>query len=222
MPINEPPTIADKSIVSINIIECHEPLVSLSEILKTTMLDSSVSNIRHLRYNPDFRLRETTASRLFQAELLLPSDIKLFIKECYRPLDIQHQYFDAYLGRLRKIRSDLSESDLRIEAAKYVAPPEFATHATGGAFDVTLIYSSEELVDMGTVYDAEPSECDNACFTDAPNISPQAKKNRVLLKACLENVGFANYPYEWWHWSFGDRYWAYSTGQNHAIYGPVE
>jgi len=35
-------------------------------------------------------------------------------------------------------------------------------------------------------------------------------------------AGFVNYPTEWWHWSYGDRYWAYATHRSAAIYGPVE
>jgi D-alanyl-D-alanine dipeptidase len=30
-----------------------------------------------------------------------------------------------------------------------------------------------------------------------------------------------NYPTEWWHWSYGDRYWALMTGAPAALYGPV-
>ena len=35
----------------------------------------------------------------------------------------------------------------------------------------------------------------------------------------LQAVGFVNYPTEYWHWSYGDRYWAYQKGQPAAIYG---
>ncbi|WP_329601537.1 MULTISPECIES: hypothetical protein [Burkholderia] len=40
--------------------------------------------------------------------------------------------------------------------------------------------------------------------------------------AALTRAGFTNYPSEWWHWSFGDRYWAVTQNESHAIYGPVE
>ena len=36
----------------------------------------------------------------------------------------------------------------------------------------------------------------------------------------LGGAGLVNYPTEWWHWSFGDRYWALQTGLT-AVYGPV-
>lgn len=34
---------------------------------------------------------------------------------------------------------------------------------------------------------------------------------RQLLTRCLTDVGFINYPAEWWHFSLGDRLWA-ATG----------
>ena len=37
----------------------------------------------------------------------------------------------------------------------------------------------------------------------------------------LCGAGLVNYPTEWWHWSYGDRYWALMTGATAAVYGPV-
>ena len=37
----------------------------------------------------------------------------------------------------------------------------------------------------------------------------------------LRGAGLVNYPTEWWHWSYGDRYWALMTGARAALYGPV-
>jgi zinc D-Ala-D-Ala dipeptidase len=35
----------------------------------------------------------------------------------------------------------------------------------------------------------------------------------------MESTGFVNYPHEWWHFSYGDRYWAYAKDEPAAIYG---
>jgi D-alanyl-D-alanine dipeptidase len=35
----------------------------------------------------------------------------------------------------------------------------------------------------------------------------------------MTGAGFVNYPYEWWHYSYGDRYWAFVKGTRPAIYG---
>ncbi|MCP3673877.1 MAG: M15 family metallopeptidase, partial [Gammaproteobacteria bacterium] len=53
------------------------------------------------------------------------------------------------------------------------------------------------------------------------DISDQARTNRKILFHCMEEAGFVNYPFEWWHWSFGDKYWAAVKGAPHAIYGAI-
>ncbi|MDP4504885.1 M15 family metallopeptidase [Nonomuraea turcica] len=46
--------------------------------------------------------------------------------------------------------------------------------------------------------------------------------NRCILGNALASAGFVNYPTEWWHWSFGERYWAYITQARYARYGIAE
>ena len=59
------------------------------------------------------------------------------------------------------------------------------------------------------------------CYFDAPLAGRHARANRELLAQVLRGVGLVNYPTEWWHWSYGDRYWALMTGATAAVYGPV-
>ncbi|QNP68429.1 dipeptidase [Streptomyces roseirectus] len=68
---------------------------------------------------------------------------------------------------------------------------------------------------------ATPEDSDGACYTHAANIGAEARANRRLLIDALGAVGLVNYPTEWWHWSYGDRYWAMVTGAACALYGPV-
>lgn len=75
---------------------------------------------------------------------------------------------------------------------------------------------------MGTRVNASPEESDGACYTDAGNISHEARANRRVLGDALTAAGLVNYPTEWWHWSYGDRYWALATGAGSALYGPRE
>jgi D-alanyl-D-alanine dipeptidase len=37
----------------------------------------------------------------------------------------------------------------------------------------------------------------------------------------MEDQGFVNYVYEWWHYSYGDKYWGYVKNKT-AIYDTVE
>ena len=48
------------------------------------------------------------------------------------------------------------------------------------------------------------------------------RQNRAQLIEIMSHQGFVNYPTEWWHWSYGDRYWAYQTRQTNAIYATSE
>ncbi|MFC7374674.1 MULTISPECIES: dipeptidase [unclassified Brachybacterium] len=61
---------------------------------------------------------------------------------------------------------------------------------------------------------------DGACFTDSGNITAKARWWRDTLGTALTRAGLVNYRPEWWHWSFGDRYWAAVTGAESAIYSP--
>ena len=59
------------------------------------------------------------------------------------------------------------------------------------------------------------------CMTHSKIISKEAQNNRKLLLTILEQQGFINYPNEWWHFSYGDRYWAYYQSDKQAIYGSI-
>jgi D-alanyl-D-alanine dipeptidase len=41
-----------------------------------------------------------------------------------------------------------------------------------------------------------------------------------ILADAMNAAGLVNYPAEWWHWSYGDRYWAFQASHGTALYGP--
>jgi D-alanyl-D-alanine dipeptidase len=92
---------------------------------------------------------------------------------------------------------------------------------TGGAVDLTLCDPDGVELDMGTAVDATPEASHNACNTAADNIPDEARHNRRILVSALRSAGMVNYPTEWWHWSYGDRYWALMTGAASTRYSPV-
>jgi D-alanyl-D-alanine dipeptidase len=69
---------------------------------------------------------------------------------------------------------------------------------------------------------ANPEDNAGACYTHADNIGAEARAHREILGKALSGAGLVNYPTEWWHWSYGDRYWALTTGAPAALYGPAE
>lgn len=57
-----------------------------------------------------------------------------------------------------------------------------------------------EPVHMGTAYDC----FDPLSHTANPEISVEARRNRLLLKSVMEKHGFVNYAQEWWHFTLRD------------------
>ncbi|MEV0505540.1 M15 family metallopeptidase, partial [Streptomyces spectabilis] len=120
------------------------------------------------------------------------------------------------------LHPDWPAERLHAAASRYVSPPEISPHSAGAAVDLTLADADGRELDLGTRMNADPEESEGACYTDALNISARARAHRELLGSVLTAAGLVNYPTEWWHWSYGDRYWALLTGADAARYGPKE
>lgn len=160
--------------------------------------------------------------RLHTAQGLLPPGLRLLFVEGYRPPSLQRHYFDAYGDQLRADHPDWSAEQVRSATSRYVSPPEIAPHSAGAAVDLTLADGDGRELDMGTRMNATPEESAGACYTQADNLSEVARSRREILGTALTAAGLVNYPTEWWHWSYGDRYWALATGAHAALYGPKE
>jgi D-alanyl-D-alanine dipeptidase len=166
-------------------------------------------------------LRRGVVQRLLDAQRRLPFGLRLLVVEGYRPVHTQAAIFTGYRDELRDRHPDWSPERLHTETSKFVAPVDVAPHATGGAVDLTLCTADGDEVDMGTALDATPEASGDACFTDAPQISRSARSNRRTMSDALGRAGLVNYPTEWWHWSYGDRYWALLTDAAATRYAPV-
>ncbi|MBL1108862.1 M15 family metallopeptidase [Streptomyces sp. 5-8] len=167
-------------------------------------------------------LREGVLGRLLEAQARLPSGIRLLFVEGYRSPSLQRRYFDSYAERLRAENPQWPAEQVRSAASRYVSPPEIAPHSAGAAVDLTLADADGRELDLGTRMNATPEESAGACYTQADNISDEARSHREILSTALTAAGLVNYPTEWWHWSYGDRYWALRTGAAAAHYGPRE
>ncbi|WP_329100569.1 M15 family metallopeptidase [Micromonospora sp. NBC_01699] len=205
--------LSDPGVTATQVRECGEPLVDLRDV-DALRLDHRLADSA----GAFARLRVGVVDRLVTAQTLLPAGTRLLVIEGYRPLSLQEHYFEAHVRRLRDRTPDADESALRRHASRYISPPAVAPHVAGAAVDLTLCSVDGEELPMGTaVNDTDTT----ACHTDSPDIGAPARANRDLLCAALHGAGLVNYPSEWWHWSYGDRYWAYLTGSDHALYGPV-
>ncbi|MEO6084871.1 MAG: M15 family metallopeptidase [Umezawaea sp.] len=209
--------LSDPLVADLPARECGEPLVDLRTI------DELVHDYRQADPKGAYvHLRAGVVERLLVAQGHLPAGVRLLIIEAYRPLWLQERYFEEYAGALRDDNPEWSDAEIRVQASRYISPPEIAPHVSGAAVDLTLCHEDGRELDMGTEVNASPEESDNACYTGAPGISASARHNRELLSSALEAAGLVNYPTEWWHWSYGDRYWAMLTGAPAAVYGPKD
>jgi D-alanyl-D-alanine dipeptidase len=166
-------------------------------------------------------VRRELAVRLESARAALPPGVHLRVVEGYRPARRQQAIIEQYSAEIRTVRPGIGESALHILTSRYVAPLAVAPHVAGAAVDVTLVDSSGRELDLGTPVDATPEQSGGRCYFAADGIGREARANRDLLAGVLGREGLVNYPTEWWHYSYGDRYWALATGAGTALYGPV-
>lgn len=208
--------LSDPRVAAVSSRDDGDPLVDLREVpelrLDTRAADPTGAYAR---------VRRGVAERLLAAQRALPAGLRLLVVEGYRPYRAQLDIFTGYRDELRRRYPDWSAERLHRETTKFVSPVEVAPHSTGGAVDLTLCDADGVELPMGTALDATPEESADACFTAARHIPVSAWRNRQVLVAALSGAGLVNYPTEWWHWSYGDRYWALLTGAPHTRYGPL-
>ncbi|MFA6300712.1 MAG: M15 family metallopeptidase [Nocardioides sp.] len=198
--------LSDPRVSAVPVRDLGEPLVRL---------DAGLSPSRQL-------VRRSLAERLDAADAALPRGIGLLVVEGHRPVATQHAIVASYSAVVRAAHPGASELEVHRLTSRYVAPVAVAPHVAGAAVDLTLVDACGDELDLGTEIDATPEQSDGRCYFAADGIGADARAHRTLLATVLGAVGLVNYPTEWWHWSFGDRYWALATGAPHALYGPVD
>ncbi|HWU43745.1 MAG TPA: M15 family metallopeptidase [Bdellovibrio sp.] len=213
--------IGDKKVREIPVKEFDEPVVDFLSGFPVLLFDLDRYHVQKQSKSISYG-RKIVGEKLVLAQAMLPAGIKFLIKECYRPMWVQQGFWDGYTSFLKEKFPNWSEQEIYDECSKLNAPLDVAPHTTGGAVDLTLVDADGKWLDMGTEFNAEPLNTENATYTAASNISEIAKKNRKILIDVMKAVGFVNYPTEWWHWSYGDKYWALMTDQPFAIFDSLE
>lgn len=211
--------ILDNRVVDIETKECGENLIDVPHSHEKLSLDEGVE----LGYENEFVAREIVVSKLIEAANYLPNGLLLSVKETYRPLGFQQEIFNRRVEKLRAsgIYKHLSKTDIFELTSQFIAPPHVAGHPTGGAVDVSLIDEMGNELDMGCAYDEDEENSSGKCFSFCSNLNRNVQSNRAILFSCMEKAGFINYPFEWWHWSYGDKYWAAVTGAPNALYSAI-
>jgi D-alanyl-D-alanine dipeptidase len=197
--------LSDDRVRCVPVLETGEPLVRLDR-----------------RFGPArARVRRGVALRLLRALETLPQGIGLRVAEGHRSEDDQLAIIAWYSAELLAADPALDETELARLSSRFVSPIDVAPHVAGAAVDLTLVDADGRDLDLGTPIDATPEESDGRCWFDAPDLDDDIRARRAILGEAMGRCGFVNYPTEWWHWSFGDRYWALVTGAPAARYGAV-
>ncbi len=209
--------ISDPRVVDVPIQDCGEDLVDTRDAIIATECE-----YEECWYTSSRWVRRSVRDRLVRAAQLLSPVYMLALDEGWRPPAIQARVFDRQVSRLADVYANEQLESLRRLASRYVAPPDVAPHPTGAAVDVVLLGRDGSEVDMGCPINTNPEDSAGLCYTDHPDVPKAARDARAALGEAMRRAGFVNYPTEWWHWSYGDRYWAMTTGASHAHYGPAE
>ncbi len=110
----------------------------------------------------------------------------LLIHDAYRPWYVTKIFWDA------------TPEDKKIFVAD---PSQGSRHNRGCAVDLSLYeLTSGKPVEMAGVYD-EMSERSYAAYPGGTSLQ---RWHRELLRHVMEEQGFLVYPFEWWHFDYGD------------------
>lgn len=214
--------IADDRVKSVAIDALDEEVIDLLEINNPRIKPLSLIDAKYQNTYEGFsKIRLGVYKKLVQMLELLPQNVGIAYFEGFRPLWKQKEYFDK---KFNEILAEVKDKELAYqETTKHVSPfiDNMPTHATGAAIDITLFEvkdNEEMLMDMGmfdTIYGPNPAQ-----ETFSENTTKQQKGNRLILLNAAIKSGLVNYGFEWWHYSYGDKVWAYVKKQK-AIYGLV-
>lgn len=170
-------------------------------------------------------VRQEVYNKLLEATRLLPTGFKFKILDAWRPFLLQYELYEKYSTDIIKEfkLEEYSEEQRNEVISKFVSIPVIdinvpPVHTTGGAIDLTIIDDTGIELNMGSYFD-EFSDRTYTTFFEKGS-SELIRDNRRLLYNIMTSVGFTNLPSEWWHYDYGDRFWAYYN-RKPAIYKGV-
>jgi len=213
------------------IAECGEPLVCIRTASEDAEVPLELPTGLKLGLFPRlFYLRESVMEKLLIAASALRSrGIGTRVLDAYRTMETQihgarerwcHDLVLTQVQRETGLDRPPVEHVYRRLAAWTALTPKFANHTAGSAFDAQLFdLATHETLDMGGEY----PECTIRTPMDSPFVTDEQRGNRELLRESFEATGLRAYPFEFWHFSFGDLDHALLTDSvSPARFSPIE
>ena len=222
------PIVAHPTVKSMEIKECGESVIDVRNTNHSrvkTMEGEELIKAYGCKENVEERsegyaiLRKTVFAKLArmveELDRLAPEfgyeagelEIRLF--EGLRDLATQKKLFDMVMSNISQKNPGMTQEEAHLETSKWVSPyvNNVPTHSTGAAIDIHLWSNkTNTFCDMGP-YNTSGSK--SPTFSNDPELTEQQKKNRLLFVIAATEAGLTNYVYEFWHYSYGDRYASY-------------
>jgi len=210
--------IDDPDLIQVPEVENGETMVSLLELPRLVLPSKIQPQLVDITDSETPFARVGVRDRLRIAIQLLPEEYAPVLIEAKRTVAFQRQMLHQVRMELQKSNPTMSAEVLDVLVRSMASDPDiFSPHVTGGAVDIALAdRRTMTYLDMGNLF-----QHDGTAASNCPGLTDKQNLNRRLLKDIMTQAGFENYPREWWHWSFGEKMWAYLHQQPHAIYGPI-
>jgi D-alanyl-D-alanine dipeptidase len=173
--------------------------------------------------------RPAAAALAKVAEDLAPFGLGLKVYDCYRP----RRAVDDFMAWTREPGESADQAAYHPAVAKsqlvargYIAPR--SGHSRGSTIDMTIAVrdpgsvprpprrarasearppprdcrrpADDGSLDMGTTFDC----FDETARATYAGLSPEVRRNRLLLRLAMERRGFVAYEPEWWHFTLAD------------------
>ena len=175
---------------------------SLDSTIRVSLMYSRADNFTGRVLYADLReayLHPKAAAALCKAQKALKAlrpELSLKVYDATRPMSVQQKMWNVVAGTPQQ---------------NYVSNPRNGggIHNYGLAVDLTLCYAATgDTLDMGTHIDylgAYANIDKEADLVRRHIITPQAKKNRELLRQVMKEAGFMPLRSEWWHFNLVSR-----------------
>lgn len=234
------PKITTPCIKHIPIRECGEQCINVSDVHHSrirVMNPVEVEKVYEYAHIADWRsvrhgyvrasVFEKMHVMLCELDRLAPyfgyasGELEITLFEGLRDLETQKRIFHQKMNEILKKYPGMSEEQAYQETCTWVSPykDNVPVHSTGAAIDIHLWSNKKHVFcamgNFGSVSFATPTFSEDAAVTD------EHKKNRLLFLIAATSAGLINYVYEFWHFSYGDRYAAYWLGNSVACYNAV-
>jgi D-alanyl-D-alanine dipeptidase len=200
--------------------ENGEPLIYLPDNLDKNIFIELVDIKVPAKDEERLWLRKGIIERLNAAQKSLPESYHLLIRDAFRTEKMVWNLYNLYLSNLKEEKPNLTDTEAKLMIRNILAVPDDPVtpgHMTGGAIDLILADDNGQKIQLRTDEDLIPREEQD--FTFCKKLSEDILAKRHILYDAMISVGFHNYFREFWHYSYGDAYWAVRRKDKTAIYG---